>query len=70
VARILFAPRAIADARDILALLDEKAGRQVADDHVAQFSATFDRLAMFPRSGGRRPGLGATVRIAMVHPSS
>ena len=67
-ARLTFAPAAIDDARAILSSLAEKAGRSVAEAYFNRFKATFDRLATFPRSGARRRLLGASVRIAVVHP--
>jgi toxin ParE1/3/4 len=68
VARLTFAPAAIDDARAILGNLADKAGRSVADAYFNRFKTTFDRLTMFPRSGARRTRLGASVRIAIVHP--
>jgi toxin ParE1/3/4 len=67
-ARLFFAPGAIDDARAILNTLTEKAGYPVAEAYFDRFKSTFDRLAMFPMSGGRRPKLGASVRIAVVRP--
>jgi toxin ParE1/3/4 len=68
VARLDFAPSAIADTREILSALVEKAGRSVAVAYFERFSATFDRIATFPDSGAPRPSLGNTVRLAVVHP--
>jgi toxin ParE1/3/4 len=68
VARLIFAPSAISDIQDILAMLAEKAGYAVAVTYFDRFRSTFDRLAAFPSSGASRPGLGATVRIAVVRP--
>jgi plasmid stabilization system protein ParE len=40
----------------------------VAIDYLTRFRSTFDRLVLHPLSGGRRPRLGAKVRIAVVRP--
>ena len=50
-ARLDFAPSAIADTREILSALVEKAGQPVAAAYFDRFSATFDRIATFPDSG-------------------
>jgi len=68
VARLVFAPSAIADTREILSILVETAGRPVAVAYFERFHSTFDRIATFPDSGAPRPGLGAAVRLAVVHP--
>jgi toxin ParE1/3/4 len=68
VPRLVFAPRAIDDAHAILTTLAEKAGRPVAEAYFDRFRLTFDRLLMFPLSGGPRPKLGTSVRIAVVRP--
>jgi toxin ParE1/3/4 len=68
VPRLVFAPRAIDDAHAILTTLAEKASRSVAEAYFDRFRSTFDRLLMFPLSGGPRPKLGANVRIAVVRP--
>jgi toxin ParE1/3/4 len=67
-ARLFFAAAAIDDARAILTTLAEKAGVSVADAYFDRFKSTFERIAMFPLSGGPRPLLGAAVRIAVVRP--
>jgi toxin ParE1/3/4 len=68
VARLDFAPSAIADTREILLVLAEKAGRPVAVAYFERFSATFERIATFPDSGAPRLSLGDAVRLAVVHP--
>jgi len=68
VASLTFAPRAIADASDILNLLREKAGDAVAEAYLARFVVIFDRLSRFPDSGAPRPRLGPLVRVAVVRP--
>jgi plasmid stabilization system protein ParE len=47
VARLVFAPSAIADTREILATLVEKAGRPVAVAYFERFRSTFERIAAF-----------------------
>jgi plasmid stabilization system protein ParE len=44
-ARVVFAPSAITDARDILTTLIEKAGRPVAAAYFDRFQSTFNRIA-------------------------
>jgi toxin ParE1/3/4 len=68
VARLVFAPSAIADTREILATLVEKAGRPVAVAYFERFRSTFERIAGFPESGAPRPRLGASIRLAVVRP--
>jgi toxin ParE1/3/4 len=68
VARLVVAPRAINDVREILAFLSEKGGNSVAEDYFARFRSTFERLVAHPRSGSPRPRLGRAVRIAVVRP--
>jgi toxin ParE1/3/4 len=68
VARLDFAPAAIADTQEILSALVDKAGRPVAVAYFERFSATFDRIATFPASGAPRPSLGNKVRLAVGHP--
>jgi len=68
VARLVFAPRAINDVRDIPTLLAEKGGNSVAEDYLGRFRSTFERLVAHPRSGGPRPRLGRAVRIPVVRP--
>jgi toxin ParE1/3/4 len=68
VARLDFAPSAIADTREILSFLVERAGHHVATAYFDRFCATFDRIATFPDSGAPRPSLGNDVRLAVVHP--
>jgi toxin ParE1/3/4 len=68
VAILTFAPRAAADATDILEALSEKAGVLVAEAYLARFAATFERIARFPDSGAPRPRLGQSVLIAVVRP--
>jgi plasmid stabilization system protein ParE len=65
-ARLVFAPSAIADAREILTTLVEKAGQPVAAAYWDRFQSTFKRVAAFPQSGVARPRLGELVRIAVI----
>ena len=67
-ARLVFAPKAISDTYAILRILDENAGRAVAQAYFDRFKSIFERLALFPQSGAPRPRLGASVRIAVVRP--
>ena len=67
-ARLLFAPGARDDLRELLATLIEKAGRPVAAAYADRFRSTLRRIETFPSSGAPRPKLGASIRIAVVSP--
>jgi plasmid stabilization system protein ParE len=40
----------------------------VAENYLSALDALYDRLASFPASGPRRPGLGAHIRIGVLEP--
>jgi toxin ParE1/3/4 len=48
--------------------MTQVAGRLVAAAYFARFRTMLERLRTFPDSGGRRPRLGAGIRIAVVRP--
>jgi plasmid stabilization system protein ParE len=66
VARILVTSLADADAAQIIADLDAKAGERVAARYHSNFEKLYDRLAVHPDSGALRPRLGERVRIGVV----
>lgn len=67
-AKITISPEADQDTADIVALLTEEAGTNVARKYRHDFDGLFERLAMFPRSGARRPNLGRFILIGVVAP--
>jgi len=68
VARLVFAPQAVDDIRDVRASLTERAGQRIADKYTEQFRSAFERLVAHPRSGSPRPRLGCNVRVTIVRP--
>jgi toxin ParE1/3/4 len=66
--RIIIAPAAASDTRDILIDLADKAGSQVAAKYAGLFEHLYDCLELFPASGAPRPALGKDVRIGIVDP--
>jgi toxin ParE1/3/4 len=67
-ARVVISFVADADTAGILAHLTNKAGRAIAAKYNALFENLYDRLAVHPDSGPRRPLLGPHVRIGIVPP--
>jgi len=67
-ARLVVTDRADLDISAIVEMLNTSAGADVAKRYRRDFDVVFDRLTMFPRSGGPRPLLGPGVRIAVVTP--
>jgi toxin ParE1/3/4 len=67
-ARIVVSFAADADTAGILSYLTNKAGRATAAKYNALFESLYDRLALHPDSGPRRPVLGPNVRIGIVPP--
>jgi toxin ParE1/3/4 len=68
VARVVVTPSADADAAEIIADLEAKAGFVVAARYNASFERLYDILADFPGTGPPRPALGAHIRIGVVLP--
>jgi toxin ParE1/3/4 len=68
VARLVFAPQAIDDIRDVRANLTERAGQLIADKYTEQFRSAFERLVAHPHSGSPRPRFGRNVRVTIVRP--
>jgi len=68
VARLVFAPQAIDDIRDVRANLIERAGQLIADKYTEQFRSAFERLVAHPRSGSPRPRFGRNIRVTIVRP--
>ena len=66
--RIAVSPKADADIEGILERLTDLAGSTVADRYAAQLEAIYERLAMFPAIGPRRPRLGRHARIVVLAP--
>jgi toxin ParE1/3/4 len=66
--RLVLAPRAAHDVREILMGLVADAGNSVAEQYLGRFWATFERLVVHPYSGAPRPRLGVAVRLAVVQP--
>jgi toxin ParE1/3/4 len=67
-AKITISPEADQDTADIVALLTEDAGANVARRYRRDFDSLFVRLAMFPRSGANRTHLDRSIRIGVVAP--
>ena len=66
--RLVFAPQAIEDIRDVRANLIERAGQLIADKYTEQFRSAFERLVAHPRSGSPRPRFGRNVRVPIGRP--
>src|SRR5438128_1933613 len=66
--RVVVSAAADSDRRNILDYLAANAGFATAERYNAAFRAVYRRLADFPDIGPPRPGLGVSVRIAVVPP--
>jgi toxin ParE1/3/4 len=67
-ARIIVTRSADADTARIFAYLVASAGRSVAVKYFGLFEALYERFAVHPASGPRRPALGPDIRIGIVSP--
>jgi toxin ParE1/3/4 len=67
-AGLIVSAQAELDPAAIVAMLTDKVGAGVATRYRRDFEDLFERLAMFPKSGARRPGLGRDARIGVVAP--
>jgi toxin ParE1/3/4 len=67
-ARVIVSFMADADTAHILTYLTSRSGRATAAKYNALFENLYDRLAVHPDSGPRRPVLGPNVRIGIVPP--
>jgi plasmid stabilization system protein ParE len=65
---VIITATADADTADILAELNSKAGRAIAEKFNALFDSLYDRLADYPESGPLRPKLGRHIRVGFVLP--
>jgi plasmid stabilization system protein ParE len=65
---VVVTARAGIDVREILELLGDLAGPNVAEKYARDLRAIYERLTMFPASGARRASLGPFARIAVWDP--
>ena len=65
---LIVSAQAALDSAAIVAMLTDKAGAAIAIRYRRDFEDLFERLAMFPKSGAKRPRLGRDARIAVVVP--
>jgi toxin ParE1/3/4 len=67
-ARLDVTVRTARDSAAIFAMLADNAGPEVAARYRREIEALYDRLVMFPRSGGPRPSFDRYARVGIVSP--